>query len=309
MAFSHMGGIPRALRYDNLKSVVLTRQPLTYNPAFLEFARYCGFEIKLCNPGAGNEKGRVERAIRTLRTDFCNIVEHHRSLHALNSDLRQWVDKKNQTIHRAIGKLPSQLLPEEKLKSVPQQPWHNAVVHPPKRVSKMGLLTLDSNRYSVPENFVGQLLHIHASCRQLEIYDNKGQKVATHPRCFDRNKTFISPQHRSFTKISPQAKKQRIYDVVRNLDSAASVFLAQNSRIGEDPVETAYSIFTLLRSHARQSVLSAIRQANEAKMPRIKTVLSLLDIPQLEHCEEVLPQQAKLLQIDYRPRDLQEYDK
>ena len=68
MAFSAFGGIPHGIRYDNLSSVVSERKPeVQYNPRFLEFSRYYHLEIRLCNPGAGNEKGRVERAIRTLR--------------------------------------------------------------------------------------------------------------------------------------------------------------------------------------------------------------------------------------------------
>ena len=66
-AFDFFGGFPQTLVYDNLSSVVLQRQPLQYNPRFLEFAHHYRFEIRLCNPASGNEKGRVERVIRTLK--------------------------------------------------------------------------------------------------------------------------------------------------------------------------------------------------------------------------------------------------
>jgi transposase len=77
LAFEKLGGTPRALRYDNLRSVVLKQEPLTYNPAFLDFAHFYGFDIRLCNPAKGNEKGRVERLIRTLRDTFENTAAHH----------------------------------------------------------------------------------------------------------------------------------------------------------------------------------------------------------------------------------------
>ena len=76
MAFCALGGIPYGIRYDNLSTVVLKRRPqLQYNPRFLEFSRHYTLEIRLCNPGAGNEKGRVERAIRTLRETFFNTLK------------------------------------------------------------------------------------------------------------------------------------------------------------------------------------------------------------------------------------------
>jgi len=84
MAFSAIGGITHAIRYDNLSSVVLRRRPeLQLNPRFLEFSRHYNIEIRLCNPGAGNEKGRAERVIRSLRETFfpaCGRQEYHGEL-------------------------------------------------------------------------------------------------------------------------------------------------------------------------------------------------------------------------------------
>ena len=75
MAFSAMKGTSRCLRFDNLRTVVLRRRPqIEFNPHFLAFCRHYGIEIRLCNPGAGNEKGRVERVIRTMRETFFNKI-------------------------------------------------------------------------------------------------------------------------------------------------------------------------------------------------------------------------------------------
>src|SRR5690606_24893855 len=114
-AFAVLGGLPRALRYDNLKSVVVRRKPLTYNAAFLQFARHYSFEIRLCNVRAGNEKGRVERAIRTIRETFLNTADQHQSLRALNTAFTAWLEQKNATVHRSTGKPPLLLKAEERL--------------------------------------------------------------------------------------------------------------------------------------------------------------------------------------------------
>lgn len=308
MAFRCCGGITRALRYDNLRSVVLKRTPLTYNPAFLDFARYYKFEIRLCNVARGNEKGRVERAIRTLRGDFLNICGHHQSLSALNQALHEWTANKNAKIHRATKRTPHELLKEEQLRSLPQHEWQNALVHPLCLPSKLGLITFDTNRYSVPEHLVGQRLAVHSFCDRIDIYTDQGQKVASHPRSFAHNQTFINPLHRTFTKISSQAKKARIYSVIKNLDPVVEIFLEQNKDTGDNAYTCAYSLFTLLRSHARNTVLSAIREALRHRLPRIKTVVSLLTTPSPCSAEEVLPQHQDLLQLDYQPRSLAEYE-
>src|SRR3990170_8826664 len=120
MALSSMNGTARSLRYDNLKTVVIKRRPeIQYNPRFMDFVRHYGVEIRLCNPACGNEKGRVERVIRTMKTTFFNNADRYGSLSAINQGLHEWVTDKNNTLHRSTGKSPVELFREESLKPLP----------------------------------------------------------------------------------------------------------------------------------------------------------------------------------------------
>src|SRR5690606_16182826 len=71
-AFEFFGGVPRVLLYDNLKSAVLERRgdAVRFNPALLELAAHYRYEPRPVAVARGNEKGRVERAIRYVRTSF-----------------------------------------------------------------------------------------------------------------------------------------------------------------------------------------------------------------------------------------------
>ena len=71
-AFQAWGGLPRVLLYDNLKSAVLERQgeAIRFHPTLLEFAAHYRFEPRPVAVARGNEKGRVERAIRYVRDSF-----------------------------------------------------------------------------------------------------------------------------------------------------------------------------------------------------------------------------------------------
>lgn len=305
-AFDLLGGLPRALRFDNLKSVVLKREPLTYNPAFLDFARYYGFEIRLCNPASGNEKGRVERTIRSLRDTFFNVTDHMSSLKELNSALTEWVTKKNNTPHRATGKCPSEMKKEELLLPLPEKRWENSSVHAPQPVSKTGLVTFDTNRYSVPETLVQKIVSVRSFTDKVEIFDLKGNILATHTRSFERNKTLMSPSHRSFSRLSTTAKRERVFSVIKNIDPSVEQFLDQNHGAGENKIDTAYQIFQLIRHHSRNTVLSTIREAVKRKTPKLKFILSLL-CPQTQN-DPVMPKNEELLKIDYKPRSLEEYE-
>lgn len=306
-AFALLGGLPRALRYDNLKSVVVRRQPLTYNAAFLQFACHYSFEIRLCNVRAGNEKGRVERAIRTIRETFLNTADQHHSLRALNTALAAWLEQKNNTTHRTTGKAPMVLKAEERLRPLPQNPWLNRCVHPPKLPTKTGLIHFDTNQYSVPEHLTGQPLIIHAFCDNIEIYDLADKRVAAHPRSFERNKTFINPLHRTFARIALKTKAERIYSVIKKLDPALEQFLALNEHAGEEPFRTAYGIFRLLTRHPRSVIRSAVRQALTRGVPHLHFLQTLITGGHTALQEEVRPHQQELLDINYKPRSLEEY--
>jgi transposase len=65
-AFQAFGGVARVLLYDNLKSAVLERQgqAIRFHPTLLAFAGPYRYEPRPVAVARGNEKGRVERAIR-----------------------------------------------------------------------------------------------------------------------------------------------------------------------------------------------------------------------------------------------------
>ena len=71
-AFSAFNGVARVALYDNLKSAVLERQgdAIRFNPALLAFAGHYRYEPRPVAVARGNEKGRVERAIRYVRDSF-----------------------------------------------------------------------------------------------------------------------------------------------------------------------------------------------------------------------------------------------
>jgi len=308
MAFSAMDGTAHGYRYDNLKSVVLKRRPeVQYNPRFLEFCRHYGIEIRLCNPAKGNEKGRVERVIRTMRATFFNNMERFSSLKALNQALHGWVEHKNHTIHRATGRRPVDLLKEENLKPLPEMPWKNVCIKPPVRTTKTAMIIFDTNSYSVPDYLVGRSLSIHYSTATVKMFD-ADKEVASHPRSFDRYRQIINPLHRSFSRLSSKAKIQRIHEVIKNMHPSIQQFLLRNQTCGEDPQKTAYEIFRVLKSHSRGIIISAVSECLRIKSPRLKTLLSYLHVNPSEDTESVQPRNMELLSITYQARELEDYD-
>jgi transposase len=67
--FLAFGGVPNEVLYDNMRTVVIERHGYgrgrhRFHPRFLDFARHCGFQLRLCAPYRAQTKGKVERFIR-----------------------------------------------------------------------------------------------------------------------------------------------------------------------------------------------------------------------------------------------------
>jgi len=93
-AFSWFCGVPRVCKYDNLRSVVIERagRAIRFNERFLEFAGAYRFEPRPVGVARGNEKGRVERAIRYIRTSFF-AGRKYLNLEDLNKQALQWCEE------------------------------------------------------------------------------------------------------------------------------------------------------------------------------------------------------------------------
>lgn len=93
-AFTQFGGAARELLYDNLKSAVLERlgDAVRFHPRLLELAGHYHFAPRPCAPARGNEKGRVERAIRYIRDSFF-AARPFTTLEELNRQAGLWRDE------------------------------------------------------------------------------------------------------------------------------------------------------------------------------------------------------------------------
>src|SRR5437867_10518725 len=71
-ALQAWNGQPRVILYDNLKSAVLERRgtQIHFNRRLIELTAHYHFTARPCQVRAGNQKGRVERAIRYDRDSF-----------------------------------------------------------------------------------------------------------------------------------------------------------------------------------------------------------------------------------------------
>jgi len=304
-AFRETGGVAGTNRYDNLKSVVISRKPdITYNAQFLDFARHYGFSIYACNPGKANEKGRVERVIRDIG-GFISI-NTFRDIEELNKKVSLWRIERNNRVHRTTEERPLVLLKKERLKGLPQIPYKPYRVQQA-AISTTGFVYFDTNRYSVPSSYSGTPCDIFVYPGHIEI-TVKGRKIAVHSRTFKKKTKIENPAHRErLLEITPNFKHQRIYQLMRAMDKNIEQFIVCNQQEGQDPLAVAYGLFKLLKGNAKETLISAVKEALTGKIYKAAYVQSLLQ-PSGYQDNPVHPQDTGLLSIDYEGRDLSDYD-
>lgn len=302
--FKHLGGLARGHRYDNLKSVVLSRNPeIRYNPQFLEFARFYGFSIHACNPYSGNEKGCVERLVRDARGFLYG--ETFKGLADLNAKFHVWLQKRNAVEHRSTGKTPLELRDKERLLVPPAQPYLARRIEWT-TVLSTAQVECDNNKYSVPTRCVGENAQLCVYPFYIEVWVS-GQKVATHKRSFGRKEAFNNPLHAQ--KLLDQTPKYRLHRIMQLMTGMDTVFLQFIGGQEDDEREqVAYQLFTLLRTHSKVMVISAVRELNGMGCYKIKALHSLLNLPQSKEPQAVWPKDINLLNLTYQERKLDEYN-
>ena len=138
-AFEMFGGITRQILYDNMKTVVLERDASgqgahRFHTGFLDYARHCGFVIKLCRPYRAKTKGKVERFNGYLRRSFyvplvAQLKQAGLTLDAVtaNIEVQRWLrEVANERVHGTTQVRPSQRLREECLLPLPS-PWRGDI--------------------------------------------------------------------------------------------------------------------------------------------------------------------------------------
>jgi transposase len=197
-AFEFFGGVPNRMIYDNLKSVVdvlYSGKERQFNRRFLVLANHYLFEPVACTPASGWEKGQVENQVGNIREWLFTPLARFDNLEALNDWLRQRCLELAQRKHPTE---PTQTIAEcfahERPLLRPVLARFDGYVEQLVRVSSTCLVRVDRNRYSVPANFVGQVVSVRLTAHQVGIVANE-QIIACHPRQFERDQLICDPWH------------------------------------------------------------------------------------------------------------------
>ena len=280
-AFESWGGLPRVLLYDNLKSAVLQRQgdAIRFSPQLLAFASHYHFEPRPVAVARGNEKGRVERAIRYVRENFF-AARTFTDLADLNAQADLW----------CVGQADDRLCPQDKTLTVGQafareQPRLLALSTNPFVVEERLVVTVgktpyvrfDLNDYSVPHTQVRKTLTVLAGANQIRIL-NGSEVVASHVRSYDKSQQIELAVHVSdLVERKAQARSQRGMSRLNQAAPASQELLNQAGARGENLGSITMTLLRLIDRYGASEVQTAIVAALARGVPHPNAVRLALE--------------------------------
>ena len=316
-AFDAWGGVPRIALYDNLKSAVLERQGtvIRFNPTLLALAGHYRFEPRPVAVARGNEKGRVERAIRYIRDAFF-AGRSFTDLADLNAQADAWVvaqagerrcpEDETLTVSEAFAQerprllaLPGNPFPSDEIKAV--------------SAGKTPYVRFDLNDYSIPHTCVSRSLTVSATPDAVRILDGQAV-IATHPRSYDRQQQIEIADHvAALVAEKHQASAHRGTDLLMQAVPASQALLTGAVERGEPLGRTVRALAELLERYGVAAFTVAIDEALARGVPHPNAVRLALEQRRQAQAEPPplavsLPDHVKRRDVPVRPHCLNDYD-
>ncbi|MFN3326806.1 MAG: IS21 family transposase [Bryobacteraceae bacterium] len=312
-AFEAWNGQPRVLLYDNLKSAVLERRGghIQFNPRLIELSGHYHFAPRACQVRAGNQKGRVERAVRYVRDSFwagrtfTTLAECNRQAWRWRDEVahqRRWPGEDGRTVEQVFAEEQSRLMP------LPLHPFSTDRVDAVCS-RKTIYVRFDLNDYSIPPEAVGRPLTLVSSDTTVRLLDGTIE-IARHARTYDRNRQVLDPAHReALLKIQRSAfhgtPAGRLEQAVPESKTLLDLAFAHGESAGSQTAQ----LLKLLEEYGPAALRRAIVEALERDTPRACSVAWLLRRqPRRPRVTLDLSRYPEAQTVDVRPHDLETYD-
>ena len=316
-AFAAWQGVPRVLLYDNLKSAVLERHgaAIRFHPTLLGFAGHYRYEPRPVAVARGNEKGRVERAIRYVRDSFF-AARSFVDLDDLNAQAETWCigpvadrrcpDEPQRTVRAVFAEEAGRLL------ALPDNPaplLERVTVS----VGKTPYVRFDLNDYSIPHTHVRRVLSVLADPHEVRIVDG-AEVLAVHRRSYDKGAQIEAADHvQALVEQKRAAREHRATDRLAHAVPASQTLLVRAAERGANLGAITAALIRLLDRTNAADLQAAILEALERDVPHPNAVRLALEHRreqrgQAPQVDLALPEHVQRRDAPVRPHALETYD-
>jgi transposase len=264
--FVSLGGVPQRMRYDNLKPAVakiLRGRNREEQSAWVAFRSHFLFESEYVTPGRGQEKGGVENLVGYVRRNFLVPQPEFQDYEALNAYLADCTARDARE-RRRFGRTVDDLWREEQasLRPLPER-LPAACVSRPAKVNRRQQVRYACNWYSVPSQYVGQVVTVHAYVFRVEMAW-QDQVIASHSRSYGREEEVLNPHHYLPVLLKKPGAFPRATPILKwPLPPVYEAYHRQlrDRREGQGGTREYIRILMLLQDHPLPAVTTAVNRA------------------------------------------------
>lgn len=192
----HVGFIPTVFTYDNMRTVVksFVGNEKVITDSMVNLSNYYDFKIRLCQARRGNEKGHVERSVEFIRRKTFSSQFTFTSLKEAEEYLSVVLEKLNNRKHHEHKISHKKLMENEKAVSSPAIAPFDATDFIECRVDKYSTVTINQNRYSVPEGHVGKHIKAKVGAKRIKLFID-GELATEHLRSWGLHQWIMNINH------------------------------------------------------------------------------------------------------------------
>jgi transposase len=202
-AFEFFGGIPEELVLDQDRTMLVEENlgDLVMTKSFTDFVQEQGFRLWACRAADPQSKGKVENAIKYVKTSFFSS-RSFASFEELSLLMKRWLLRANAKISQATRMMPlTDFETHEKptLKPLRASIFRASLVAAPResrKADQKSLISVGATRYSVPSRYRNAEVEIERKDNLLLIYDPKsGIQIAVHRESLTQGGTVLDKSH------------------------------------------------------------------------------------------------------------------
>ncbi len=283
-ALNHLGGVPRLIVPDNLKSGVT--QPCRYdpelNPSYQQFAAHYGVAILPARPRKPQDKSKVEVGVQVIERWILARLRHHTffSLAELNHCISALLaDVNNRPFKQFRGTRQQwfESLDKPALQPLPKHPYEYTAI----KTVKVNIdyhVQYEQHFYSVPHQLVGEKLQLHAKDKLIELFF-QNKRVASHVRQhrygMSTRAEHMPVRHEKHHQWSAGRLMNWAKDLGDEVLLWVKTILAQKQH-EQQAYRICLGLLNLSKSYPAQRLNSACALANRHQLYRLKQIKSIL---------------------------------
>ncbi len=282
--FAFLGGVPRLIVLDNLKSGVTSpcRYEPDLNPTYYRLANHYGVAVLPARVKKPRDKPKVEKAVQDVERRLLAPLRNHtfHSLEEINQALAPLLTAFNQRVSRSLGasrRVLFDTIDQPALRPLPPHPfgegtWSKA------RVNLDYHVVGDKHRYSVPHRYIGRVAEIYLTETTVEIF-LANQRVASHLRSRVRNSFTTIPDHMPSTHRQAQWQAAQFLAQAKKHGGPTQrlvVHILKSRPVPEQAYRSCLGILRLAEKYGSVRLEVAAQRALESEVPTYKSVAAIL---------------------------------